>query len=201
VTHDHKQPADAGYDKHRVDDHIHAEIDRRLAPWIAQLGSDHRAYKHHITRVLLLCDRLHQRAKPTSRDAPSRRTEYLTAAVFHDLGIWTAGTLDYLAPSIELACHWLTNENQQHLEPLVTEMIEQHHKIRQADAITSPVEVFRRADTIDVTVGLRRFGLPLHEYRTIARHYPDAGFHRRLIALACKRLQTNPTSPMPMLRW
>jgi hypothetical protein len=149
------EPAGPGHDDQRVPDDIRAAVELRLAPWQAQLGTDHRGYTHHIIRVLLLCDRLHRRADPASSDPPSRRSEYLTAAVFHDLGIWTAGTFDYLAPSIELARTWLTDENKQHLEPLVTAMIEQHHKIRQADAITSPVEVFRRADTIDVTLGLR----------------------------------------------
>ncbi len=80
-------------------------------------------------------------------------------------------------------------------------MIEQHHKIRHADGPTSPVEIFGRADTIDLTLGLRRFGVPLHAYRSIARHYPDAGFHRRIITLAAKRLYTHPTSPMPMVKW
>lgn len=80
-------------------------------------------------------------------------------------------------------------------------MIEQHHQIRQADGPTSPVEIFRRADTMDLILGLRRFGAPVHEHRRIAREYPDAGFHRRLITLAGKRLYTNPTSPLPMVKW
>lgn len=183
---------------------LDAEIDRRLAPWKAQLGGDHEAYRNHVIRVLLLCDRLYprvNRAHPATEDAPSRRPEYLTAAAFHDLGIWSAHTFDYLAPSVELARAWLADEDQQHLEPLVTTMIDQHHKLRQADVLTSAVEIFRRADTIDVSLGLRRFGVPLNEYRAIARRFPDAGFHRRLIAFVWKRLRTNPTSPLPMVKW
>lgn len=195
------RPADSGHGELRVHDEIRAEIDRRIVPWKAQLGTDHRAYQHHITRVLLICDRLHQRANPASSDPPSLQPEYLTAAVFHDLGIWTTGTLDYLAPSVELARNWLIKEDQQDLEPLVRRMIEQHHKIRQTADPASPVDVFRRADTVDLTLGLRRFGMPLHEYHTIASHYPNAGFHRRLIALTWKRLQSNPTSPLPMVKW
>ena len=195
-----KAPA-AGRHEQRMQNRISGEIDRRLSPWRAQLGIDYRAYEHHVTRVLLLCDRLHLRTDPASNSPPSRRSEYLTAAVFHDLGIWTARTFDYLAPSVELARTWLTSEGDQRLEPLVTDMIEQHHKIRGADAPTSPVEIFRRADTIDLTLGLRRFGVPLHEYRSLTRRYPVAGFHRRLVAFAWKHLQTNPTSPLPMLKW
>ena len=186
--------------RHALED-IRAAIDEMLRPWKGQLGADYDAYEHHVMRVLLLCDRLHRRTDPASGDTPSREPEYLTAGVFHDLGIWTAHTFDYLAPSVELARTWLTNEGNQHLEPVVTAMIAQHHKIRQADSPTSPVEIFRRADTIDLTLGLRRFGLPLREYRTITRRYPDAGFHRRLVTLARKRLQAHPASPLPMVKW
>lgn len=177
------------------------QVELRLAPWTAQLGADRVAYAHHVMRVLLLCDRLEARIREVSDSPPSHRPEYLAAAAFHDLGIWTEGTFDYLAPSVKLARQWLASHAQEHLEPLVTRMIEQHHKIRQADASSSPVEVFRRADTIDVTYGLRRFGLPLREYRAIVRRYPDAGFHRRLVAIAWRQARTNPTSPFPMLKW
>jgi hypothetical protein len=180
---------------------VDSEIDRRLAPWHARLGADLTPYRHHVMRVLALCDRLHERIPAATGKPPSDRPEYLTAAAFHDLGIWTAGTFDYLAPSVQLAREWLAAERQEQLEPLVTEMIVQHHKVRQADVVTSPVEVFRRADTIDVTLGLRRFGLPLGEYRSITRRWPNAGFHRRLGALAWRRVKTNPTSPLPMVKW
>lgn len=180
---------------------VEAEVERRLAPWTQQLSTDRDAYLHHVMRVLVLCDRLHERASATAGHRPSRRPEYLTAAAFHDLGIWTAGTLDYLAPSMELAREHLASEGSQGLEPVVAGMIEQHHKIRRAGDASSPVEVFRRADTIDVTCGLRRFGLPLRQYQAIVRKYPHAGFRRRLIALGWKHLQANPTSPLPMLRW
>ncbi len=201
MTSGRDEPANPGHDEQRAHDDIRAAVDLRLAPWKAQLGIDHRAYTNHIMRVLLLCDRLHRRANPASSDPPSRRSEYLTAAAFHDLGIWTARTFDYLAPSVELARAWLIDESEGHLEPVVTEMIEQHHKIRPAAGATSPVEIFRRADTIDLTLGLRRFGVPSHEYRNITRQYPDGGFHRRIIGLAGKRLYTNPTSPLPMVKW
>lgn len=180
---------------------VQAEVERRLSPLARQLGTDRNAYLHHVMRVLVLCDRLHERVPRVRGDRPSRQSEFLTAAAFHDLGIWTAGTLDYLAPSVELASSWLAKERQEHLESVVAAMIEKHHKIRRAGEAYSPVEVFRRADTIDVTRGLRRFGLALHEYQAITDQYPDDGFYRRLIALGWKHLRANPTSPLPMIRW
>lgn len=180
---------------------VQAEVEQRLAPWRGQLGTDHDAYLHHVMRVLALCDRLHQRGAQTTGDRPSGQPEYLTAAAFHDLGIWTAGTLDYLDPSIELARGWLAEQRQEHLEPVVAAIIEQHHKLRRAGDPSSPVELFRRADAIDVTRGLRRFGLPLDQYQAIIREYPGEGFHRRLLALGWRHLRANPTSPLPMIRW
>jgi hypothetical protein len=180
---------------------VEAGVDRRLSPWMAQLGTDHEAYRHHVLRVLAVCDRLHEGLSATGAGRPSRRPEYLTAAAFHDLGIWTAGTLDYLGPSVELARGYLANAGRGDLEPVVTAMIEQHHKIRRAGDPSAPVEVFRRADLVDVTQGLRRFGVPLGQYRAMVRRYPYAGFHRRLISFGWKHLQANPTSPLPMVRW
>lgn len=178
-----------------------AEVERRLAPYAKQLGGDRDAYLHHVMRILALCDRLHDRCSGAAGERPSRRPEYLTAAAFHDLGIWTEGTLDYLAPSTELARAWLAEEGQEQLEPLVAAMIEQHHKVRRAGDPSSPVELFRRADAIDLTRGLRTFGVPRREYRALVADYPYAGFHRRLLTFGWKRLRANPTSPLPMVRW
>lgn len=180
---------------------VQAEVERRLDPWTRHMGTDRTAYLNHVMRVLALCDLLHERGPRPGCGRPSRQSEFLTAAAFHDLGIWTAGTLDYLAASIELASDWLVEARQDHLQLAVAAMIEQHHKIRRAGEAYSPVEMFRRADTIDVTRGLRRFGLALHQYQAITRQYPNHGFHRRLIALGWKHLRVNPTSPLPMIKW
>ncbi|WP_433681028.1 hypothetical protein [Nocardia sp. CA-119907] len=174
------------------------EVDRRLDPWLPQLGSDRVAYTNHVLRVLELCDLLAGGSVPV----PSTREEYLTAAAFHDLGIWTAGTFDYLAPSADLALQWLDQIDRPDLADLVVAMIDHHHKIRPAGSSTDPIEIFRRADAIDVEFGLLgRFGVPRSTYRALAKRYPDKGFHRRLVQLVARRIRTNPTSPLPMLEW
>jgi hypothetical protein len=176
------------------------EIEGLLAPWAANLGADWERYRNHVMRVLALCDRM---ADPdgSATPPPSARREFVIAAAFHDLGIWTAGTLDYLAPSAQLARAWLARAQQAELVPLVVEMIEQHHKLTAAGPLNAPVEVFRRADTMDFTLGARSFGLPRREYRALLRAYPDAGFHRRLVELAARRALRHPRSPLPMLKW
>ena len=63
------------------------------------------------------------------------------------------------------------------------------------------VETFRRADWIDVSNGMLRFGLPRAVVREVRRTFPDAGFHRRLLQLTLRRFRRHPLSPLPMMRW
>ncbi|MFC8527840.1 HD domain-containing protein [Nocardia sp. NPDC057227] len=175
-----------------------ADIGALLAPWTTAMGADETGYTHHVLRVLELCDLV----APPGVPRPSDRTEFRVAAVFHDLGIWSAGTFDYLPPSIELAAQHLRDTDAAELIPTVTAMIEHHHKLRRAGAADDPVEIFRRADAVDVELALLgRFGVRRRGYRALTRRYPDAGFHRRLVTLAGQRLRTHPTSPLPMLEW
>ena len=176
------------------DDELAVDVSALLAPYAQQLGADRAGYTNHVIRVLLYCDLLFARAGGRGT-APSRRLEFRVAGVFHDLGIWTDRTFDYLVPSIELATEYLQHEERGDLEPLVTEMIDQHHKQRAAGAADDPVELFRRADLIDVSLGLRRFGIPGAQTRAMLRTYPSRGFHRTLIRLTAKRTIEHPTSP------
>ncbi|KAA8885699.1 phosphohydrolase [Nocardia colli] len=175
-------------------------VGRGLDPWTAELGADRAAYTNHVLRVLSFCDALSGQT-PGDPDGPSGRIEFLTAAIFHDLGVWTSNTFDYLAPSIQLAHQWLTDQRREDLIPLVSTMIDDHHKIRHATGSPPEVELFRRADTVDVTAGLRRFGMTRGDYRTVTRRYPDSGFRRRLAQLAVRRIRGHPFSPLPMVKW
>lgn len=182
------------------DDELAVDISARMAPYADALGEDRVPYTNHVIRVLEHCDALFARSGEAG-ERPSRRTEFIVCGVFHDLGIWTDRTFDYLVPSIDLAREYLEHEGAGELEPLVTEMIDQHHKQRPAGAPTDPVELFRRADAIDVSLGARRFGLPFSQIRAIRRAYPSRGFHLRLIKLTAKRTIEHPTSPLPMFKW
>ncbi len=168
-----------------------------LAEWESDLGADRVAYTNHVLRVLSFCDGLSGTAGAV---APSAQPHFQAAAAFHDLGVWTHYTFDYLPPSIELAARWLADHGQDASIPLVCTMIDEHHKIRRAPGHPD-AEVFRRADLVDVSAGLRRFGLSRAEYRTIARRFPDAGFRRRLAQLGAQRIRSHPLSPFPMLKW
>ncbi|ORM32859.1 hypothetical protein [Williamsia sp. 1135] len=178
------------------------EVDRRLTPWREVLGADWDPYRNHVQRVLAFCDELHAISfRAPHSPVPSTTEEYLTAAAFHDLGIWSAGTFDYLPPSVDLAQQWLREQDRGDLRTLVTEMISDHHKVRRAGPPASPIEVFRRADTMDVSFGLVRFGVPRRRYSAVSKELPDNGFHRRLINLTIRRTREHPTSPLPMFKW
>ncbi|MBJ7347319.1 MAG: hypothetical protein JHC87_01975 [Thermoleophilaceae bacterium] len=127
--------------------------------------------------------------------------EFVVAAAFHDLGIWVNDTFDYLDPSVGLATRWLQQNGHGDRVPAVSEMILQHHKLRAAADLSQPVEVFRRADTTDVVLGLRRFGVGLGTYRALLKQHPDAGFHRGLIWQGWRQFRRDPRHPLPMMRW
>ena len=97
-------------------------VDEVLRSHSAELGSDYAAYRNHVYRVLNLC------AAQSSPDSESLEKVAL-AAVFHDLGIWTDGTFDYLPPSIRLATAYLLRTGRNEWTPEIAAMILEHHKI------------------------------------------------------------------------
>lgn len=170
-------------------------LDAILQLHAAAIGPDAIGYRHHAYRVANFCWYLH----PGSDD----ELEKLCIAVaFHDLGIWTAGTFDYLPPSRALAREHLRAVGRPDWQDEVDAMIDHHHRLRRMPPEAhASVEMFRRADWIDVSRGLRRFGLPRASVREVMRAFPNAGFHRRLAMLTLQRLRRHPLDPLPMMRW
>jgi hypothetical protein len=169
-------------------------VDEVLRSHSAELGSDFAAYKNHVYRVLNLC------AAQSPLDSESLE-KIAIAAAFHDLGIWTDGTFDYLPPSIRAASAYLLRTGRAEWTPEIATMILEHHKISRYRGDSGPlVESFRRADWIDVTLGLRRFSLPRSVVAPVFSAWPNEGFHRRLVQLSLARARTNPRTPLPMIR-
>lgn len=164
-------------------------IDRILTQWTPHLGEAFVPYRNHVYRVAHFCTALH--GEVDDRIA--------IAAGFHDLGIWTAGTFDYLAPSIVLARDFLQAHGRESWSDDVALMIDQHHKLRSRPEPL--VEAFRRADLIDVSWGTVKFGLPRDSVYEVQRAFPDAGFHALLLKLGAKWFAKHPLRPIPVLRW
>lgn len=78
-------------------------------------------------------------------------------------------------------------------------MVFDHHKIRSADDRLS--ETFRRADLIDVSRGLIRWGLTCIQLRQVIDAFPYLGFHGWLAGNLTRYAVRHPTSPAPMIRW
>ena len=171
-----------------------ATLDELLQARAAELGSDFTAYRNHTYRVVNLC-------AAQSSGGPEQLEKFCIAAAFHDLGIWTDGTFDYLQPSIRLAADHLDLSGRPEWKPEITSMILEHHKISAWKGDPNwLVEPFRRADWIDVSRGIRSFGLPRSLLREVFSTWPDAGFHKRLVQLSLARLRSHPWSPLPMIR-
>src|ERR1700752_551170 len=170
-------------------------VEEVLDDHASDLGHDLTAYRNHVYRVVNLCLAL----------VGDRRVELekiAVAAVFHDLGIWTNNTFDYIAPSVARAREQLAARGMADWIPEIEAMIVDHHKGTRSHAHPqSLVESFRRADWIDVSRGLRRFGLPRTFIAAVAATWPSAGFHRRLVQLKIDRFWKKPLQPLPMGKW
>jgi hypothetical protein len=176
----------------------------------SELGHDFIAYRNHVYRVVNLC-------LAVVGDSHVELEKLSVAAVFHDLGIWTNKTFDYIAPSVALARAHLAARGMADWIPDIEAMIVDHHKITSSRTNPHPstiargalsrvdgqslVESFRRADWIDVTRGVRTFGVPRTFVAAVAARWPSAGFHRRLVELTIDRWWKHPLSPLPMVKW
>lgn len=169
-------------------------LDKVLEAHAAELGGDFTAYRNHAYRVVNLCVAL-------SPADGAQLEKIAIATAFHDMGIWTDRTFDYLQPSVRLACAHLTRTGREEWIAEVTEMILQHHKISSyPDRHDWLVEPLRRADWVDVSKGLITFGLPRKLIKEVFSTWPSAGFHKRLVQLELNRLRTHPWNPLPMMR-
>ena len=187
-----------------------ATVEEVLDHHASELGHDLIAYRNHVYRVVNLCLAI-------VGDRPVELEKIAVAAVFHDLGIWTNNTFDYIAPSVAIAREHLAARGMEDWMPEIEAMIVDHHKVTSSRPNPHPstnargglsgveaqslAESFRRADWIDVTRGIRTFGLPRTFVAAVAATWPNAGFHRRLVELTIDRWWKHPLNPLPMVKW
>jgi len=166
-----------------------------LSNWQATIGSQYEPYKNHVYRVINFCLILHQ-------CQPDDREKFIIAGCFHDLGIWTNNTVDYLVPSMELAKNYLKENNKEEWSTEIELMIDEHHKITKSKNNKYPlVEVFRKADWLDVTMGMRAFGLSKNEVKNVLAAFPNLGFHQNLLELSKVEFKKHPFNFLPMMKW
>ena len=167
-------------------------IDDVLNDHATALRGDFIAYRNHVYRIVNLCVAFVGRGD---------LEKIAVAAVFHDLGVWTNSTFDYIAPSTALAHAYLLARARQEWTAEIERMISDHHKITKAASdADSLIEAFRRADWIDVTRGLRGFGMSRAFVAHLFATWPSAGFHWRLVTSTLDRFRHHPLTPFPMVR-
>lgn len=172
-----------------------ALLDTILSEWRGAIGDDFAGYRNHVYRVVHFCLALH----PCTGDA---RDQIIVSACFHDLGIWSDRTVDYLPPSMARATEHLRTRQLAHWIPDVQAMIEFHHQITaHRDPVRPVIEHFRQADLIDLSLGIVRCGLSKRYVRDVRTAFPNAGFHQRLVRLAIDGFASRPLNPLPFFKW
>ena len=139
------------------------------------------AYRAHVYRVINF-------ARALSPTAPDLDDKLAIAAAFHDLAVFD--TLDYLVPSITAQDRWLQRTGRQAWSEELAVVIAEHHRLTRYGADrphAALAEAMRRADLIDVSQGVIRFGLPKTYVREVRRCFDASEFFTRVIPLGTVR--------------
>jgi hypothetical protein len=162
------------------------------------LAEAHAAYRNHCQRVYNYSLYL-MRERPEN---PEMLKNLAIALVFHDIGIWTANTVDYLDPSCQEAVKYCQKERfSEKSISEICEIIQKHHQLLQGSLPdNSLTEIVRRADLVDVSWGFVKHGLPPSVIKEVQTSYPNKGFHLTLLRLFVGRLFSHPLNPAPMMR-
>lgn len=168
------------------------QIDTILAPYLEVIGSD-IGYVNHTKRMLSYALEIQDLDEV-------QKEKFIIAVAFHDLGIWTEQSFDYLDPSVALALEYLKKEDKMDYEKDVRDMIDLHHKLTPIKD-NDLAELFRKVDMVDVYWGAVSFGINKERMKEIKKEFPNNGFHLTLMKWFGKRLLEKPWSPMPMLKW
>jgi len=205
-------------------------LDAALEPWHAALGEERAGYTGHCYRVyhfaLALATAAGLELDAAHRELLAIAVAHHDLGIWSDRLADGHPNIDYLEPSARRAEAYLKEHNkpaswQRPVRLLITE----HHKMRKfkrADADDAAaaaetthkhdddaefsetdaelVEVMRRADLADFSLGVARSGLPRSLVEQVRSHFPNAGFHAFLVRLVAHRLASNPLNPLPMMK-
>ena len=173
----------------------HPLIEEILSGWKTRIGDDFAGYRGHVYRMFNFCLALRQCSE-------EEKTKLAIAACFHDIGLWSDQTVDYIPPSIVQAQRYLSETGQDAWSEEIGVMIEWHHKVRRYRDDRMPlVEVFRKGDLVDFSLGIFKCGLPKSFVDEVKAGIPNSGFHRFLMKGAKDWFSKHPLSPPPFMRW
>lgn len=167
----------------------HPIVETLLNRYRRELGAQLPAYRNHVYRGLNYHQLLLGGQLPNFA---------VLAWAAHDLGIWTAGTFDYLEPSADLAAAHAEEFGVDNVDD-VRRLIVEHHRLRPSH--DRMAESFRIADRIDVSHGLLRDRVGRPAIRSVVAELPYCGFHAFLAKGLTRYAAGHPLRPFPMLRW
>ena len=173
----------------------HDLIEEILTTWAERIGGDYAGYRGHVYRMFNFCLAL----RPCTEE---EKTKLAIAACFHDIGLWSDRTLDYIPPSVAHAARYLSETGRQAWVEEIALMIDRHHKVRAyTDARYPLVELFRKGDLVDFSLGLFSFGIPRDHIRRVKALIPNHGLHTFLIKAGGSWFLKHPFKPAPFMRW
>lgn len=151
-------------------------IEKHLLRYKTVLGNDYEGYRGHIYRVLTY-------AIHFLNGNEDKLSVIGSALVFHDIGLWTDGTLAYLEPSVSRADEYFNIKtfNKQDRQ-LLKDIIYWHHKITPFKGPNEHiVNAVIKGDIIDASSGLITKGMPKSHIKRVNDAIPEAGFHKTLM--------------------
>lgn len=170
-------------------------IEGILAAWKDRIGDDYPGYRGHVYRMFNFCLALHL-------CGAEEKTKLAIAACFHDIGLWSDHTVDYIPPSISRVKQYLSDTGRQAWSEEIGLMVEMHHKVRAYRDDRYPlVELFRKGDLVDFSLGFFAFGIPRPYIEEIKKNIPNNGFHKFLMKSAREWFSKHPFSPPPFMKW
>ena len=170
-------------------------LDAIFEDWKDVIGADFDGYRNHVYRMINCCFKL----KTCSED---EKQKIIIAGAFHDIGIWIENTLDYIPPSLPPAMAYLKANNLEIWSEEISLMISEHHKLREyKDKKGTLVEIFRKGDLVDFSLGMFKFGIDKAFLKALKTEFPNSGFHKGLMKKSAKRTLRHPLNPAPMMKW
>lgn len=178
-------------------------IEQTFLPWRYYLGPAHDPYKGHVYRVFNFTREILERREvpETYGTAEEVQQRIAIAACYHDIAVWLNPTMDYLEPSCRRMELDLSKRDREGWKSEITAMIMFHHKLTPYHGEHEVlVEAFRRADLVDVSLGVMRSGVPKQYYKDVAQRFPNLGFHTGLAKALLRWGLRHPWNPLPMMK-
>ncbi|MDJ0511019.1 MAG: hypothetical protein QNJ64_17450 [Crocosphaera sp.] len=170
-------------------------IEEILLQWKECIGDNYDGYRGHVYRMYNFCLVQHDCSE-------EEKQKIAIAACFHDIGLWSAHTADYIPPSVVEVKKYLSQQKLEQWSEEIGLMVEFHHKVRPYKDEKYPlVEVFRKGDLVDFSFGIFNYGVPTDYVRNVKRIIPNAGFHKFLFKGAIEWFSKHPFSAPPFMKW